>query len=96
MNEQQDPAAVRWHLDKRVPVALIIAIMAQTVSVVWWAASLSARVGVLERDWASFEVIATRLRAQEDRQARADERLQALYARLERIDRKLDMLLERK
>jgi len=38
----------QWHLDKRVPVALIIVIFIQTVSIVWWAATLSARVGYLE------------------------------------------------
>ncbi len=84
-----------WHLDKRVPVALILTILAQTIGAVWWAASLSARVDVLERDWARFAAVAERLRLQEDRQTRADVRLQALYTRLERIERKLDMLLER-
>ncbi len=85
-----------WHLDKRVPVALIITILLQTVAAVWWAASLSARVDVLERDWARFATVAARLRVQEDRQTRADVRLQSLTARLERIERKLDVLLERR
>ncbi len=85
-----------WHLDKRVPVALILTILAQTIGAVWWAASLSARVDVLERDWARFAAVAERLRMQEDRQTRADVRLQSLYARLDRIERKLDMLLEKR
>ena len=37
-----------WHLDKKVPIALIATLAAQTVVVVWWAASLSARVQSLE------------------------------------------------
>ncbi len=95
MTENIHPDENHWHLDKRVPVALILAIMVQTIGAVWWAASLSARVDALERDWARFAAVAARLRVQEDRQTRADVRLQSLYDRLERIDRKLDMLLER-
>jgi hypothetical protein len=39
----------RWHLDRRVPIALIVALAAQTSAVSWWAATLSARVDLLER-----------------------------------------------
>jgi hypothetical protein len=39
----------RWHLDRKVPLALIVAIAAQTSAVSWWAATLSARVDLLER-----------------------------------------------
>lgn len=36
-----DPA---WVLDKKVPIALILAILGQTAAGVWWAASISARM----------------------------------------------------
>lgn len=39
----------KWHLDKRVPVALIITIALQTGLGIWWAAQLSERVNTLER-----------------------------------------------
>jgi Tfp pilus assembly protein PilO len=45
---QQDPATGPWHLDKRVPVALLLAIVIQTFGVGWWAASISERVSSLE------------------------------------------------
>lgn len=38
-----------WHLDRKVPVALIVALAAQTVAMVWWAATLSIRVDQLEQ-----------------------------------------------
>lgn len=38
-----------WHLDKKVPVALIVTLSLQTAAIVWWAASISARVDVLEQ-----------------------------------------------
>ena len=42
MTEPQDMGA--WHLDKRVPVALIFAIIIQTGTAVWWVGNLSNRV----------------------------------------------------
>tara|TARA_R100001086_G_scaffold249570_1_gene189774 strand:- start:1433 stop:1783 length:351 start_codon:yes stop_codon:yes gene_type:complete len=37
-----------WHLNKGVPISLIFAIFVQTVGIVWWAASMDARVAALE------------------------------------------------
>lgn len=37
-----------WHLNKRVPVALILAIFVQTMAGVWWLATLSSRVSNAE------------------------------------------------
>lgn len=37
-----------WHADKRVPIALILTILIQSVSIVWWAATTESRVDVLE------------------------------------------------
>lgn len=39
----------KWHLDKRVPVALIVTIALQTGAGIWWLSSLSERVNTLER-----------------------------------------------
>lgn len=38
-----------WHLDKRVNVALILAICIQTAGAIWWASNLSSRVSALEK-----------------------------------------------
>ena len=37
-----------WHLDKRVPIALIFAIVMQTGAAFWWASSISSRVEQIE------------------------------------------------
>lgn len=37
-----------WHLDRRVPVALIFAILMQTIGIVWWAATIGAEVEQLK------------------------------------------------
>lgn len=43
MSDQQ------WHLDKRVPVAIIFAILMQSLGGVWWASSLNERTAQIER-----------------------------------------------
>jgi len=46
MNDQPNN---KWHLDRRVPLALIVTIAAQTFAAVWWASALNSRVVELER-----------------------------------------------
>ena len=38
-----------WHLDKRVPIALIFTIMMQSGAAVWWAAGITERMEQIER-----------------------------------------------
>jgi hypothetical protein len=38
----------QWHLDKKVPLALIVTIIAQTVIAAWAASNIWTRVGELE------------------------------------------------
>jgi hypothetical protein len=38
-----------WHLDRRVPIALIVTIAIQTAGIIWWASDVNARVSQLER-----------------------------------------------
>lgn len=39
-----DPSREPWHLDRKVPLALIVTIVLQTGLGVWWAAGLTSRV----------------------------------------------------
>jgi len=39
----------KWHLDKRVPLALIILILVQTGSAIWWAAAVSGSISAIEK-----------------------------------------------
>jgi hypothetical protein len=51
MNDR-DPATHSWHLDKRIPVALIltfgITLAGQTGAALWWAATTSGRLTAVE------------------------------------------------
>ena len=85
------PDAEPWHLDRRVPLALIISLAAQTAGMVWWAASISSRV---EQHASQIDALrsAETARAIEDRRiseglARLDERLRAQTEILQRLDR---------
>ena len=39
----------RWHLDKRVPIALVFLIITQTAGAVWWASAVNGSIAALER-----------------------------------------------
>jgi len=38
-----------WTVDKKIPLALIFAIMLQTVAGVWWAATTTSRLDTVEK-----------------------------------------------
>lgn len=79
MPPARDTGSEAWHLDKRVPIALILSLAVQTVGIVWWAASLSGRVEDHSRRIVTLE--ATDQRMANDAQkvaetlARLDERM---------------------
>ena len=76
-----------WHLDKRVPVTIILALLGQTMGFVWYAAMLESRVGHLENRAVIAESYGERL-------TRLEERLQSTNQILERIDKKIDKALD--
>ena len=69
-----------WHLDKRVPLALILTIIIQTAALVWWASSLSERVNSLER---TRDATAP----QADRLTRVEVKVESIQAGVDRIER---------
>ena len=50
MTDEEREYEREWHLDKKVPIALIFTIAMQTGVFIWWAASLTGRVERLELD----------------------------------------------
>lgn len=41
-------SAEQWHLDKRVPIALIFTLFVQSAAAIWWAASINERMSANE------------------------------------------------
>jgi hypothetical protein len=79
MSADRDPDT-HWTLDRRVPLALILALVLQTAGLVWWASSLSERVNTLERR-------AEATAPQGDRLTRVEVKLEGVQSGIDEIKR---------
>ncbi len=79
-----------WHLDKKVPLSLIFAMLIQAAMVIWAVADIKKDV----------EILKSRVATQQDRDDRQDKTLGEVVSRLqtqlERMDGKLDRLIEKR
>lgn len=73
MTEEDRQYQREWHLDKKVPIAMIMAILLQTGTFFWFASRLDHRVEVLERSESRAIVTAP---AQADRITRLEVRVE--------------------
>ena len=84
------PAKESWHLDKKVPLSLIFAMLIQAAMVIWAVADIKKDV----------EILKSRVATQQDRDDRQDKTLGEVVSRLqtqlERMDGKLDRLIEKR
>ena len=78
-----------WHFDKRIPIALIAALLLQTAGMVAWAARLDTRVGHLESQTGAG-------RGDRDRLTRLEVKLDALSESMARVERPLDRSEDRR
>ncbi len=89
-----DPAAGNFHIDKRVPVALIVTIVVQTAGAVWWAASLQAAQEQAALNAARIETRVDRIETSRDdlntRVIRIEEKLVGQTDMLQRILRSVE------
>ena len=90
-----------WHLDKRVPIALIAVLVAQTMGWVWWAASMDARttshsqsiarnVIRIQRAWDKMNVDGDKVTSTAERVAKMEGTLEHVSRQLDRVLDKLD------
>jgi hypothetical protein len=70
----------RWHLDKRVPLALIFALFMQTIAAAWWASNTDSRLSVVEK---RLDAAAP----QGDRLTRVEVKLETVQAGIDEIKR---------
>ena len=68
---------------RKIPVALIVALMVQTVGGLVWAGGAAARIATLEEQVAEQRLVAERL-------ARLEAQGEAVRASVERIERRLE------
>lgn len=79
-----------WHLDKKVPISIILLLFTQGVSGLWVIADIKKDV----------EILKVQSKTQNDRDDRQDrsaqEAYQLLRGQLEKMDLKLDRLVEKR
>ena len=85
-NDGSDDEQARWHLDKRVPIALILAILIQTAGALTWAGAATERINQLERQATGGSDLG-------ERAARLEEQVAFTREQLERIEEKLDRII---
>jgi hypothetical protein len=85
----QNPPIESWHLDKKVPIALIFAMLTQFAAVIWFFADIKRDVELLKAD---AVVLHQRDVQNSDGLKDALKQMQDLY---QRLDSKLDRLIER-
>lgn len=78
-----------WHLDKKVPISIILALLMQGVVGLWFIADIKKDV----------EILKTQQMVQRDRDDRQDrtagESMTLVRQQLERVEAKLDRLIEK-
>jgi Tfp pilus assembly protein PilO len=79
-----------WHLDKKVPISIIAAMAVQLAGGLWFVSKLDARVQALEAGQ-----VAQHERDERQDKANSDGFVQ-LRHQLERMDEKLDRLIEKR
>lgn len=75
----------RWQLERKIPLGIIIAIILQTLTAIWWAAKLDSRV-VMQEDWfQKNQHLAEKVFRLEERLIAIHEEINELEARLNHV-----------
>lgn len=84
----------QWHLDRKVPIAMILAIVIQTGAAVWWVASMTSRIDHLEIAAKSYDTRIAALSSERDgmreRLISMEVTLKFIAESLLKIERRLD------
>jgi hypothetical protein len=77
-----------WRLDKRVPVAVIVAMLLQLAGILIWATQLDARVSSMEQQMVGSPALGEKF-------ARLEERLEYMKQDVQYIKHQLERLADR-
>lgn len=84
MNEHQDS---EWHLDKRVNISIVVALLLQAASIIWWGSAMSQRVANLEKYHQNSDDMVAKV-------ARLEQSVAMQNQTMTRVENKLDRLIE--
>jgi hypothetical protein len=96
-----------WHLDKKVPLAFILAILAQTVVAIWYGGKMDHRIEVTEQKIVDLvasnrsqdirvDLIEADRRIEVQRLTRVEQSLVDIKETMSRVESKLDKLNDRR
>lgn len=75
----------KWQLEKRIPLGIIIAILLQTLTAIWWAAKLDSRVVMQEEWFQKNQHLAEKVFRLEERIIAIHEEINELEARINHV-----------
>ncbi len=78
-----------WHLDKKVPLSLIVAMVVQIVAVVWAIAAIKKDTELNKQEIEALKAVDIELKSEDHRN------LQIIQGHYVRLEAKLDRLIER-
>lgn len=82
----------QWTVDKKIPLAMIFAVIVQTGGFVWWMGGISERVNVLEKASAAVTIAAP---VQADRLTRVESKVESAQRDLAEIKADVKSLIRR-
>ena len=75
----------QWHLDKKVPLPMLLVVGGQTLAIVWWAATTNARLDEVERKLVANAPQAVQIVRLEERAIRNEEKVGILQQGINEI-----------
>jgi|TARA_R110000868_G_scaffold64782_2_gene194473 hypothetical protein len=97
VTERRDDEDSNWHLDKRIPIVTLIAILGQAVALGWMASSMDGRIAQLEAYTEELRVsrIRERMAVEEAATVVTSQRFVQLDNQLDRLEDKVDKIAEK-
>ena len=75
----------KWEWDRKVPIGLVVAMILQTLTAIWWAAKLDSRVVMQEEWFQKNQHLAEKVFRLEERLIAIHEEINELEARLNHV-----------
>ena len=82
----------QWHLDRRVPIALIVTILIQAGGILAWGNGITSDVASMQRDIGELKSESTSRTTKLDQLIRVEERLQYVVESQARLERAIERL----
>ncbi len=73
---------MKWEWDRKIPIGLVVAMILQTLTAIWWAAKLDSRVVMQEEWFQKNQQLAEKVFRLEERIISLHEELNDLEARI--------------